>query len=73
MALKTMSKKAQIITAALALLLVGLAVFALFGGSTKEETLAQGNLIVNGDFTAVTDGQPDGWTQGMWVTSPGAS
>ena len=73
MALKTMSKKAQIITAALALLLVGLAVFALFSGSTKEETLAQGNLIVNGDFTAVTDGQPDGWTQGMWVTSPGAS
>ena len=73
MALKGMNKKARIIVTAAALLLVGLAVFALFGGHAKEEPAAQGNLLRNGEFTSVTDGQPDGWTQGMWVTSPGAS
>jgi len=73
MALNTMSRKARIITAAAVLLLAGLAVFALFGGRAKEEPMAKGNLLANGDFSAVTDGQPDGWMQGMWVTSPGAS
>ena len=36
MALKGMNKKARIIVTAVALLLVGLAVFALFGGHAKE-------------------------------------
>ena len=73
MSFMTMNKKARIIVTAAALLLAGLAVFALFGGHTADEMPAQGNLLRNGDFSLVTGGQPDGWTQGMWVTSPGAS
>lgn len=32
-----------------------------------------GNLIANGDFSILEDGQPKGWETGMWVTSAGAS
>lgn len=32
-----------------------------------------GNLIENGDFSAVTNSIPDGWTTGMWITSTGTS
>ena len=60
--------------ALLAVVLIGLiaaGAFALFGG---KETAApqEGNLLQNGDFSAVTDGMPDGWKTGMWVTG-GAS
>ncbi len=73
MALKKKSTKAMFIAAAVALLCVGLAVFAFFGELGKEETIAQGNLLDNADFSALSGDQPDAWTQGMWVTSPGAS
>ena len=73
MALKKKSTKAYLIAAAVALLCVGLAVFALFGGDEQKKTLVQGNLLTNADFAALTGDQPDAWTQGMWVTSPGAS
>ena len=57
---------------AVLILLVLAAAFALTR-SGKDETPQKGNLIVNGDFSAVTDGMPDGWETGMWVTSAGAS
>lgn len=43
------------------------------GGRGGDAPARQGNLIENGDFLSETDGMPDGWTAGMWVTSPGAS
>ena len=46
---------------------------ALLGGRGAQQPAVQGNLLQNGDFSAVTDGMPDGWTTGMWVTSAGAS
>ncbi len=57
------------------LLVLALLIFfaALFLINRKEDAPKQGNLITNGDFSAVTDGMPDGWTPGMWVTSIGAS
>ena len=64
-------KKAGIIAAGLAVLLVLCAVM-LFGGR-KEAGVQQGNLLENADFSAVTNGMPDGWQTGMWVTSAGAS
>ena len=57
---------------AVLLLVVAAAVFALTRGG-KDEAPQAGNLLVNGDFSAVTDGMPDGWSTGMWVTSAGAS
>ena len=57
---------------AVLLLVVAAAVFALTRGG-KNEAPQAGNLLVNGDFSAVTDGMPDGWSTGMWVTSAGAS
>ncbi len=65
-------KKTTILIAAVALLLAGLAAFALLGGN-KAQPIAQGNLLENGDFALLSGDQPDGWTQGMWVTSPGTS
>lgn len=64
-------KKAGIIAAGLAVVLVLCAVM-LFGGE-KEQGIEQGNLLENGDFSSVTNGMPDGWQTGMWVTSAGAS
>lgn len=55
---------------AVLLLVVAAAVFALTRGG-KDEAPQAGNLLVNGDFSAVTDGMPDGWSTGMWVTSAG--
>ena len=46
-------------------------VWALRG--REDEPAAQGNLLTNGDFSAVTGDMPDGWEKGMWVTSAGAS
>ncbi len=62
-----------------ALLVAALLVFALVvcavvlstrGG---QEPIQQGNLLENGDFSSVTDGMPDHWNTGMWVTHAGAS
>ena len=64
-------KKAGIIAAGLAVLLVLCAVM-LFGGK-KESGIQPGNLLENADFSSVTNGMPDGWQTGMWVTSAGAS
>lgn len=72
MSLKKLNKKTKWIIAAVTLVCVGLAVFALFGGK-EDAPMAQGNLLANADFSALTDDQPDGWTPGMWVTSAGAS
>ena len=66
-------KKTGFLAAALALLMVGLAVFALFGAGEKDAPIAHGNLLENGDFSALTGDQPDGWRKGMWVTSAGTS
>ena len=57
---------------AVLLLVIIAAAFALTRGG-KNEAPQAGNLLVNGDFSAVTDGMPDGWSTGMWVTSAGAS
>ena len=61
---------------ALAALLV-LAALAVGGALAlrrpQDEGVAQGNLLANGDFSAVTGESPDGWEKGMWVTSVGAS
>ena len=61
---------------ALAVLLV-LAALAVGGALAlrrpQDEGVAQGNLLANGDFSAVTGETPDGWEKGMWVTSVGAS
>ncbi|MDO5376958.1 MAG: glycosyltransferase family 39 protein, partial [Clostridia bacterium] len=60
------------LAAAICFAMLALCLFAL-GKSKEQEPAQQGNLIENGDFLAETDGMPDGWTAGMWVTSPGAS
>ena len=60
------------LAAAILLAVLAMCLIALSQGK-KQEPAQQGNLIENGDFSAVTDGMPDGWTAGMWVTSPGAS
>lgn len=68
-----MAKSAK--TAMFALLLViVLAVCAtlVLGGSEKQE-IQEGNLIANGDFSAVTGGMPDDWETGMWVIESGVS
>lgn len=68
-----MKKKTKAILAAAALALVLAVCAALLPGRGGEQPIAQGNLLENGDFSAVTDGMPEGWTTGMWVTSAGAS
>lgn len=64
---KTMS----IIAAGLLAVLVLCAV--MFFGGEKNQEIQQGNLLENANFSAVTNGMPDGWQTGMWVTSAGAS
>ena len=60
-----------------ALIVALLAVLALTGAllwrAGGQEAPQEGNLLANGDFSAVTGGMPDGWETGMWVTSAGAS
>ncbi|MCI6267623.1 MAG: phospholipid carrier-dependent glycosyltransferase [Clostridiales bacterium] len=69
-----MKKKTKwsIMAAALALVLAACAVVFL-AQREREQPVKPGNLLENGDFSAVTDGMPDHWNTGMWVTSAGAS
>ena len=62
-------KTVGILLAVVLLILAG----AFFCMPEKETPPQQGNLLKNGDFAAVEDGQPTGWFPGMWITSPGAS
>ena len=64
-----MQKKIRIILILLVVLAVGLG----FGLRKTKPTRVEGNLIENGDFSELTDGKPNGWETGMWVTSPGTS
>ena len=67
-------KQRAVWLAALALaLLVGAAGLFFALRPEEEQPLQEGNRIENGDFSAVTNGMPDGWETGMWVTSYGAS
>ena len=69
-----MKKRQKIWIVVLLTLLAAAAVFfALFGSGGKDDAPRTGNLIVNGDFALTTDGEPDGWQTGAWVTSAGAS
>lgn len=69
-----MKKRQKIWIVVLLTLLAAAAVFfALFGSGGKDDAPQKGNLIVNGDFALTTDGEPDGWQTGAWVTSAGAS
>ena len=69
-----MKKRQKIWIVVLLTLLAAAAVFfALFGSGGKDDAPQTGNLIANGDFALTTDGEPDGWQTGAWVTSAGAS
>ena len=61
---------AALILALIVLLAVAGALLWRAGG---QEAPQEGNLLTNGDFSAVTGGMPDGWETGMWVTAAGAS
>lgn len=63
----------RIAVAALLVIVLLAACGLLFFGGEAQPQKQQGNLIENGDFSAVTEGMPDGWNTGMWVTSAGAS
>lgn len=65
------ARRAVLVAVVLAAVLAACAM-ALWG-KRDDEPIAQGNLLQNGDFSAVTDGMPDHWATGMWVTSAGAS
>ena len=67
-----MQKKPWIVVL-FALLVIAAVSFALSSGSVKDAVPQTGNLIANGDFSILEDGQPKGWETGMWVTSAGAS
>ncbi|MBQ8617163.1 MAG: phospholipid carrier-dependent glycosyltransferase [Clostridia bacterium] len=66
------NKKSMSLIAALLVIVLILSATMLFGKG-KNQPIQQGNLLENGDFSAVTGAMPDGWNTGMWVTSAGAS
>ena len=66
------NKKQMTLIAALLVIVLIVSATMLFGGR-KDAPIQRGNLLQNGDFSAVTAGMPDGWNTGMWVTSAGAS
>ena len=66
-------KKKPWIVVLFALLVIAAVSFTLSSGSAKDAVPQTGNLIANGDFSILEDGQPKGWETGMWVTSAGAS
>ena len=68
-----MKKRQKICFAVLVVLLVAAVCFVRLSGGTKDSVPQTGNLIANGDFSILEDGQPKGWETGMWVTSAGAS
>jgi len=68
-----MKKKKQITLIAALLMIVLIVSATMLFGEKKNLPIQQGNLLQNGDFSAVTGGMPDGWNTGMWVTSAGAS
>ena len=49
-----------------ALILILAAACALILRTGGQEAPQEGNLLVNGDFSAVTGGMPDGWETGIW-------
>ena len=65
------TKRIVLIVCALAVLLAVCGV--LLTGMNRSEPAAQGNLLVNADFSEMENGMPAGWTTGMWVTSSGVS
>ena len=67
-----MKQKKRLIYALAGLLMVAAIVLPLLRRDRASHPL-EGNLLVNGDFARVQGDQPEGWQQGMWVTSPGAS
>lgn len=66
-------KKKPWIVVLFALLVIAAVSFTLSSGSAKDAVPQTGNLIANGDFSILEDGQPKSWETGMWVTSAGAS
>ncbi len=70
--MKQNKKTNTILIAALLMIVLIVSAMMLFG-KKKDQPIAQGNLLENGDFSAVTGGMPDGWSTGMWITSAGAS
>ena len=66
------NRKKTILIAALLVIVLIVSATMLFGGR-QNQPLEQGNLLRNGDFSAVTGDMPDDWNTGMWVTSSGAS
>ena len=66
------NRKRTVFIAALLVIILIVSATMLFG-RRENLPLQQGNLLQNGDFSAVTGGMPDGWNTGMWVTSAGAS
>lgn len=67
------AKTAKTVMLALLLMIVLAVCAALALGGGEKQAIQEGNLIVNGDFSAVTGGMPDDWETGMWVIEPGAS
>lgn len=67
-----MKKKPWIVVLFALLVIAAVSVYAVFR-QRKGCCAADGNLIANGDFSDLEDGQPKGWETGMWVTSAGAS
>ena len=64
--------KQRILVAALLVIALIVSAIMLFGNE-NDRAIQSGNLLENGDFSAVTGSMPDGWGTGMWVTSAGAS
>ena len=65
--------KKRVIAAVLALIVLLAGAWLFLRGRRGADSPLAGNLVRNGDFSAVSGGMPDGWETGMWVTSPGAS
>ena len=68
-----MKKRQKTGFAVLFALLIAAVCFVRLSGGAKDSVPQTGSLIANGDFSILEDGQPKGWSTGMWVTSAGAS
>ena len=67
----SVNKKKRIVILVLVLLCAAVGVFMLRRPHASQEMA--GNLVRNGDFSRVTEGMPEDWDTGMWVTSYGTS